>query len=106
MVSVGRRRVPVPVKEVEWFSSAGNYVVVNWTKQEGLIRETLRVPREAPPGPGFRADPANHHRQFFEGDGYYAFVGRIMASLPAERNGGRGKSNLPRQGAWTARPAI
>jgi hypothetical protein len=42
MVSVGRRRVPVAVNEVEWFSSAGNYVVVNWTKQEGLIRETLQ----------------------------------------------------------------
>lgn len=42
MVSVGRRRVPVAVNEVEWFSSAGNYVVVNWIKQEGLIRETLQ----------------------------------------------------------------
>jgi hypothetical protein len=42
MVAMGRRRVPVPVNEVEWFSSAGNYVVVYWSKQEGLIRETLQ----------------------------------------------------------------
>ena len=42
MVSAGRRRVPVAVTDVEWFSSAGNYVVVNWAKQEGLVRETLQ----------------------------------------------------------------
>jgi hypothetical protein len=50
MVSVGRRRVPVAVNEVEWFSSAGNYVVVNWTKQEGLIRETLQSLEKRLPG--------------------------------------------------------
>jgi DNA-binding LytR/AlgR family response regulator len=50
MVSVGRRRVPVGVNDVEWFSSAGNYVVVNWSKQEGLIRETLQSLEQRLPG--------------------------------------------------------
>lgn len=40
-VSVGSRRVLVDPAEVEWFASAGNYVVVNWAGREGLIRETL-----------------------------------------------------------------
>ncbi len=42
MVSVGRRRVPVSPHEVEWISSAGNYAVVHWRDQEGLLRETLQ----------------------------------------------------------------
>lgn len=41
MVSVGRRRVPVSPDEIEWISSAGNYAVVHWRDQEGLLRETL-----------------------------------------------------------------
>ena len=41
LVSVGRRRASVDLEEVEWFASAGNYVVVNWGSQEGLLRETL-----------------------------------------------------------------
>lgn len=41
IVSVGRRRLPVQAAEVEWLSSAGNYVVVHWRDQEGLLRETL-----------------------------------------------------------------
>ena len=40
-VSVGSRRVLVDPAEVEWFGSAGNYVVVNWAGREGLIRDTL-----------------------------------------------------------------
>jgi len=42
MVSVGARQVPVTVAEVEWFASAGNYVVVHWGEREGLVRETLK----------------------------------------------------------------
>ena len=42
MVSVGRRRVPVSPHEIEWISSAGNYAVVHWRDQEGLLRETLQ----------------------------------------------------------------
>ena len=41
MVSAGRRRIPVDPAEVEWFASAGNYVVVHWGGREGLLRETL-----------------------------------------------------------------
>jgi hypothetical protein len=41
MVSIGRNRIPVAVVDVEWFSSAGNYVVVNWQLREGLMRESL-----------------------------------------------------------------
>ncbi|MDQ0465495.1 DNA-binding LytR/AlgR family response regulator [Caulobacter ginsengisoli] len=41
MVSAGRRRIPVDPAEVEWFASAGNYVVVHWAGREGLLRETL-----------------------------------------------------------------
>jgi DNA-binding LytR/AlgR family response regulator len=41
MVSVGSRRVVVEAGEVEWFASAGNYVVVNWNGRDGLIRDTL-----------------------------------------------------------------
>ena len=42
MVSTGSRRALVPIDEVEWFGSAGNYVVVNWQGREGLIRQTLK----------------------------------------------------------------
>lgn len=42
MISVGRRRVPVSPHEIEWISSAGNYAVVHWRDQEGLLRETLQ----------------------------------------------------------------
>ncbi|HEY8593211.1 MAG TPA: LytTR family DNA-binding domain-containing protein [Sphingomicrobium sp.] len=41
-VSVGSRGAIVEVSAVEWFGSAGNYVVVNWNGQEGLIRESLQ----------------------------------------------------------------
>lgn len=41
LVSVGSKRVPVDVTEVEWFAAAANYVVVNWNGREGLVRETL-----------------------------------------------------------------
>ena len=41
LVSVGPRQVPVDPSEVEWFGSAGNYVVVNWSGREGLLRGTL-----------------------------------------------------------------
>lgn len=43
MVSVGSRQVPVTMAEVEWFASAGNYVVVHWGEREGLVRETLKA---------------------------------------------------------------
>ncbi len=43
MVSTGTRRVPVDPDDVEWFGSAGNYVVVNWSGREGLIRDTLQA---------------------------------------------------------------
>ena len=43
MVSVGARQVPIAVAEVEWFASAGNYVVVHWGEREGLVRETLKA---------------------------------------------------------------
>lgn len=42
MVAVGRRRVPVAPSEIEWASSANNYVVIHWRDQEGLLRETLQ----------------------------------------------------------------
>lgn len=42
MVSTGSRRTPVDLSRVEWFSAAGNYVVVHWAQREGLIRETLQ----------------------------------------------------------------
>ena len=42
IVSVGRRRVPVTPHEIEWISSAGNYAVVHWRDQEGLVRQTLQ----------------------------------------------------------------
>lgn len=42
MVSAGSRRIPVSIDDVEWFGSAGNYVVVNWRGNEGLVREPLQ----------------------------------------------------------------
>lgn len=51
LVSVGQRRASVDAAEVDWFGSAGNYVVVNWNGREGLIRETLSALQE-------RLDPA------------------------------------------------
>jgi DNA-binding LytR/AlgR family response regulator len=42
IVSIGRGRVPVHPPEIEWLSSAGNYVVVHWQDREGLLRETLQ----------------------------------------------------------------
>lgn len=41
MVMTGARRTPVDLSEVEWFASAGNYVVVHWSGREGLLRDTL-----------------------------------------------------------------
>lgn len=41
MVFIGRRRAPVELLEIEWFSAAGNYVVAHWNDREGLLRETL-----------------------------------------------------------------
>lgn len=43
MVMTGSRRTPVALDEVEWFASAGNYVVVHWGEREGLLRETMRA---------------------------------------------------------------
>ncbi|NJC39892.1 DNA-binding LytR/AlgR family response regulator [Brevundimonas alba] len=43
MVSTGSKQVPVSLAEVEWFASAGNYVVVHWGEREGLVRETLKA---------------------------------------------------------------
>jgi DNA-binding LytR/AlgR family response regulator len=43
LVSTGRSRTTVEARDVEWFASAGNYVVVNWDGREGLIRETLQA---------------------------------------------------------------
>jgi DNA-binding LytR/AlgR family response regulator len=43
LVTTGRRRAPVMLHEVEWFASAGNYVVVHWQEREGLVRTTLKV---------------------------------------------------------------
>jgi DNA-binding LytR/AlgR family response regulator len=42
LVSIGNRRVPVPVDAVEWIGAAGNYVVVNWDAGEGLVRTSLQ----------------------------------------------------------------
>jgi DNA-binding LytR/AlgR family response regulator len=42
LVSTGTKRTLVAVEEVEWFGSAGNYVVVNWQRREGLLRRTLQ----------------------------------------------------------------
>lgn len=41
VVSTGADNAMVEASDVEWFAAAGNYVVVNWKGQEGLIRETL-----------------------------------------------------------------
>jgi len=43
MVMTGSRRTHVALDEVEWFASAGNYVVVHWGEREGLIRTTLKT---------------------------------------------------------------
>lgn len=40
-VMVGSRRISLDPGEVDWFSAAGNYVVVHWQDREGLVRETL-----------------------------------------------------------------
>jgi DNA-binding LytR/AlgR family response regulator len=42
IVSVGRGRAPVLPADIEWVSSAGNYAVVHWRDQEGLLREPLQ----------------------------------------------------------------
>lgn len=42
LVSLGSRRVPVPLPAIEWLGAAGNYVVVNWDGREGLVRTTLQ----------------------------------------------------------------
>lgn len=43
LVSTGRSRTTVETRDVEWFASAGNYVVVNWYGREGLLRVTLQA---------------------------------------------------------------
>lgn len=43
LVSMGRARTSLAVGDIEWFASAGNYVVVNWDGKEGLIRDTLQA---------------------------------------------------------------
>ncbi|WAC58797.1 LytR/AlgR family response regulator transcription factor [Brevundimonas sp. SL130] len=43
LVSTGRNRTSVDLRAVEWFASAGNYVVVNWDGREGLVRDTLQA---------------------------------------------------------------
>jgi DNA-binding LytR/AlgR family response regulator len=43
LVSTGRSRASVDLRAVEWFASAGNYVVVNWDGREGLVRDTLQA---------------------------------------------------------------
>ncbi|MNS09063.1 LytTr DNA-binding domain protein [compost metagenome] len=43
LVTTGRRRASVMTHEVEWFASAGNYVVVHWQEREGLVRTPLKV---------------------------------------------------------------
>lgn len=43
LVSTGRTRASIPVGDIEWFASAGNYVVVNWDGKEGLISDTLQA---------------------------------------------------------------
>lgn len=42
IVSIGRGRAPVLPAEIEWIASAGNYAVVHWRDQEGLLREPLQ----------------------------------------------------------------
>lgn len=42
LVTLGSRRVPVPLPAIEWLGAAGNYVVVNWDGREGLVRATLQ----------------------------------------------------------------
>lgn len=42
VVAVGRKRVRVDPGDVEWIAAAGNYVVLYWSDQEGLARQTLR----------------------------------------------------------------
>lgn len=55
LVSLGQRRVPVPVAAVEWLGAAGNYVVVNWDGRDGLVRSTLAELEQ-------RLDPARFAR--------------------------------------------
>ena len=43
LVSIGRGRTSVVLDQIEWLSAAGNYVVVHWDGQEGLVRETLQA---------------------------------------------------------------
>ncbi len=43
LVSIGSRKVPVLSGDVEWFGSAGNYVVVHWQNREGLLRTPLKM---------------------------------------------------------------
>jgi DNA-binding LytR/AlgR family response regulator len=55
LVSLGQRRVPVPIAAVEWLGAAGNYVVVNWDGRDGLVRSTLAELEQ-------RLDPARFAR--------------------------------------------
>ena len=43
LVAAGRSRASVDLRAVEWFASAGNYVVVNWDGREGVVRATLQA---------------------------------------------------------------
>lgn len=42
LVSIGNRRIPVPIDTIEWIGAAGNYVVINWDAGEGLVRASLQ----------------------------------------------------------------
>ena len=55
LVSLGSRRIPVPLAAVEWLGAAGNYVVVNWDGREGVVRSTLSEMEQ-------RLDPARYAR--------------------------------------------
>ena len=43
LASIGRRRVRILIADIEWIASAGNYVVLHWSGQEALLRETLKT---------------------------------------------------------------
>ena len=43
LVTTGQRKVPVLLSDIEWFGSAGNYVVVHWQDREGLLRTPLKT---------------------------------------------------------------
>jgi len=53
LVALGRRKVVVPLREIDRIAAAGNYATVVWRGREGMIRTTLDALAEALDSEGF-----------------------------------------------------